>query len=314
MPKKEVKLRDIPGVGPKTAKKLEDIGYTDLMAIAVASPVELAAIADIGEGQAAKIISAVRQILDIGFEPADRIFERKQKALKITTGSENLDKLLGGGVETQAITETYGSFGSGKSQLGFQLAVNVQLSKEQGGLERACVFIDSENTFSPNRVVAMAKAKDLDPQKILRNIYVARAYNSDHQMLIVDKLHEQIEEKNIGLVVIDSLTSHFRADFVGRSELAARQQKLNKHLHQLQRLADAFNLAVYITNQVVSDPSILFGDPTRAVGGNVLAHMSFVRIYLRKGKENTRIARIVDAPHLPPGETVFKIAEEGIID
>lgn len=311
---KKINLEDIPGIGPKIAKKLEEVGYTDPMVIAVSSPTELAKIAEIGEGQAAKIIYSVRRMLDLGFESADKILERKQKMMRIKTGSKNLDSLLGGGIPTQAITETFGQFGSGKTQIGFQLAVNVQLPKERGGLGRGCLFIDSENTFSPTRIVSIARNLNLDPQKVLKNIFVSRAFNSDHQIFLVERAPEIIEEKNIGLIIVDSLTSHFRADYVGRSELAERQQKLNKHLHQLQRLADAYNLAVYITNQVMADPSVLFGDPTRAVGGHVLAHLSFYRIYLRKGKGGTRIARLIDAPDLPEAEAVFVITEEGIKD
>ncbi|MGC8812269.1 MAG: DNA repair and recombination protein RadA [Candidatus Aenigmatarchaeota archaeon] len=312
--KKEIKLEDIPGVGEKIAQKLREVGYVEPMVIAVTSPSELASIAEIGEGQAAKIINAVRQMLDIGFESADKILERKEKALRITTGSKNLDNLLGGGIQTQAITETYGAFGSGKSQLGFQLSVNVQLPEDRGGLKRGCLFIDTENTFSPQRILQIAKRLKLDPQEVLKNVYVARAFNAEHQMLLVEKANELIEEKNIGLITVDSLTSHFRADFIGRGELAERQQKLNKHLHHLQKLADAYNLAVYVTNQVMARPDVLFGDPTAPVGGNVLAHMSTYRLYLRKGKEGTRIARLVDAPDLPEGECVFKITEDGLKD
>jgi len=312
--KKKIVLEDLPGVGPKIAEKLTVVGYTDPMAIAVTSPSELAGIAGIGEGQAAKIIAAVRERLNIGFETADKILERRSTVAKISTGSKNLDTLLGGGIETQAITESYGQYGSGKTQIGFQLAVNVQLPKDSGGLGRNTLWIDTEHTFRPERIVQIAKAVDLDPQKTLKNIFVSRAFNSDHQILLVEKANEMIEEKNIGLIVIDSLTSHFRADYIGRGELASRQQKLNRHLHHLQRLADAFNLAVYITNQVMSRPDILFGDPTRPIGGNVLAHLSTYRIYLRKARENTRIARLVDSPGLPEGEAVFKITTEGIKD
>lgn len=312
--KKEIVLEDIPGIGEKTAQKLREVGFTDPMAIAVASPSELAAIAEIGEGQAAKIINAVREMLEIGYESADRILERRLKVAKVTTGSKNIDNLLGGGVETQAITEAYGAYGSGKTQLGFQLAVNIQLPKERGGLEGNVLWIDSEHTFRPERIAQIAKALGLDPEKTLKNIFVARAFNAEHQMFLIEKSPEVIEKNNIKLIVIDSLTSHFRADFIGRGELAERQQKLNKHLHQLQRLADAYNLAVYVTNQVMADPSVLFGDATRAVGGHVLGHMSTYRIYLRRGKEGLRIARLVDSPDLPEGEAVFKITEEGIKD
>jgi DNA repair protein RadA len=273
MPKKQITIEDIPGVGEKIAEKLKEIGYTDPMVIAVTSPSELATIAEIGEGQAAKIVNAARGMLDIGFETADKILERKVSALKITTGSKNLDNLLGGGIETQAITETYAAFGGGKSQLAFQLSVNVQLPTDAGGLGRNCLFIDTENTFSPQRIVQMTRGLKLEPEKILRNIYVSRAFNSEHQMLLIEKAPEMVEEKNIGLIVVDSLTSHFRADYVGRGELAGRQQKLNRHLHQLQKLADAYNIAIYVTNQVMARPDILFGDPTAPVGGHILGHM-----------------------------------------
>jgi len=312
--KKEIILEDIPGVGERIAEKLREVGYTDPMAIAVTAPSELAAIAEIGEGQAIKIINAVRQMLEIGFETADKVAERKAKALKITTGSKNLDNILGGDIPTQAITETYGQYGTSKSQLAFQLATNVQLAPEKGGLGRNCLFIDTENTFSPDRVVSMAKALKIDPDKTLKNIYVSRAYNSEHQMFLIEKSQEILQEKNIGLICIDSLTSHFRADFMGRGELAERQQKLNRHLHQLQRLADAHNLAVYVTNQVMMDPSVMFGDPVRAVGGAILAHMATYRLYLRKGREGTRVCRVVDAPNLLEAEAVFKITTDGIRD
>jgi DNA repair protein RadA len=314
MIKKEISLEDIPGVGEKIAEKLREVGYTDPMAIAVTSPSELAAIAEIGEGQAAKIIHAVRELLEVGLETADKVYERKLEMRRITTGSKSLDQLIGGGIPTQAITEAYGAYGSSKTQLAFQLSVNVQLPEDRGGLNKGCVFIDTENTFSPSRIISMAKAKGLDPNKVLKNIYVTRAYNSEHQIFLVEKLPESIDLNKIGLIVVDSLTSHFRADFVGRGELAERQQKLNKHLHQLQRIADAFNLAIYVTNQVMADPSVLFGDPTKAVGGHVLSHMSYLRLYLRRGREGTRVARVVDAPDLPEGEAVFKITEDGIAD
>jgi DNA repair protein RadA len=312
--RKKIELEEIPGVGRKISEKLEEVGFTDPMAMAVSSPSELASIADIGEGQARKIINAVRNMLDIGFESADRIMERKLAASKITTNVGTLDKLLGGGVETQAITEAYGQFASGKTQLGFQLAVNAQLPKDKGGLGKNCLFIDTENTFSPNRIVSIAKSMGLDPEQTLKNIFVARAFNTEHQIFLIEKAEEMIEEKDIGLIIVDSLTSHFRADFVGRGELAKRQQKLNKHLHALQRLADGHNLAVYITNQVMSRPDMLFGDPTAPVGGHVLAHQATYRLYLRKGRAGTRVCKLMDAANLPEAECIFKITENGLVE
>ena len=310
----EIKINELPGVGPKIAEKLKEAGYVDLMSIAAASPSQLAEAAEIGESVATKIIDAARSKLKMGFESATEVLKRRQEIGKITTGSKNLDNLLSGGIETQAITEAYGAFGSGKSQLAHQLAVNVQLPKEKGGFEGKVIFIDTENTFRPERIQQMAKSKGLDPNKVLENIFVAKAYNSDHQVLLVEKAKEIINKENVKLLIVDSLTSHFRADYLGRGTLASRQQNLNRHLHTLQKLAEAYNLAVYVTNQVMSRPDILFGDPTAPIGGHILGHQATFRIYLRKSKDNKRIARLIDSPSLPEGEAVFKVTSNGIED
>ena len=312
--KKKYELEDISGIGPKMAEKLREVGLTDPMSIAVSSPGELASILEISEATAMKIITNAREMLEMGFVSADKILEQQQKAARITTGSKALDELLGGGIQTQAITEAFGQFGSGKTQLGFQLAVNVQLPKEKGGLEGNCLFIDTENTFRPQRIAQMAEALGLDSKKVLKNIFVARAFTSDHQMFLIEKANEMIEQNKIKLIVIDSLTSHFRADYIGRGELAPRQQKLNKHLHTLQKLADSYNLAVYVTNQVLANPAVLFGDATMPAGGHILAHQATYRIYLRKSTQDKKIAKMVDAPDLPTGECVFRVTEEGIRD
>lgn len=307
-------IEDLPGVGPTTAEKLRSAGYTTLEAIAVASPAELVEVAEIGEGTAIKIINAARDALEMSWMTAKELLERRGEVGKITTGSKNLDELLGGGIETQAITEFYGKFGSGKTQICHQLSVNVQLPPEKGGLNGAALYIDTENTFRPERIIQMAESVGINPDQVLKKIYVARAYNSDHQMILVEKAREIIEEKNIRLIVVDSLTAHFRAEYVGRGALAERQQKLNKHIHALQHLADAYNLAVVVTNQVMARPDVLFGDPTEPVGGHVLAHAATYRVYLRKAKGTKRIARLVDSPHLPEGEVVFQITARGIED
>jgi DNA repair protein RadA len=313
--KKATSVEELSGVGEATAAKLADAGYDTLEVVATSLPAELAEVAGIGEGTAAKIINAAREALEMGFETGDVILERRKHVGHVTTGSKALDELLGGkGIQTQTITETYGRFSSGKSQLGFQLVVNAQLPVEKGGLGGAVAFIDVESTFRPERIAQIAQAAGLDPDTVLKNIHHAKAANSDHQILLVDKLEDILKEKNIKLIVVDSLTSAFRSDYVGRGQLAERQQKLNKHVHTLQRYADAYNIAVYVTNQVMDAPDILFGDPTRPVGGNVVAHVSGYRIYLRRSKEDRRIAKLVDSPDLPDGEVVFRVTPEGIKD
>ncbi|MFQ5406062.1 MAG: DNA repair and recombination protein RadA [Candidatus Micrarchaeia archaeon] len=312
--KKITSVHEIPGVGENTANKLISAGYDSLEIIATSLPAELSEIGGIGDSTAVKVINIARDALEMGYENAGEILERRKTIGRITTGSTELDSLLGGGVETQAITECFGRFGSGKSQIAFQLCVNVQLPKEQGGLEGSALFVDTENTFRPERIIQMAKAKGLDPVEALKKIQVARAHNSDHQMLLINKADKIIKEQNVKVVIVDSLMSAFRSDYMGRGELAPRQQNLNKHLHALQRLADLNNLAIYLTNQVMDRPDILFGDPTTPVGGNIIAHQATYRVYLRRSKEDRRIAKLVDSPNLPDGECLFSVREDGVQD
>jgi len=312
---KEYTIEDLPGVGPATAEKLRDAGYTDLIELAVASPKDLAELAGIGEGVAQKIIAAARKYANVGdFETGDTIMERRSKLTKLTTGSKEMDDLLGGGLETQSITEFFGEFGSGKTQIVHQLAVNVQLPKDKGGLEGHAIFIDTENTFRPERIVQMAQAYGLDPKEALKKIHVARAFNSHHQMLLVDKAMEVAKEFPVRLLVVDSLTAHFRAEYVGRSSLAERQQLLNRHMHDLLKFADINNAVVAVTNQVSAKPDTFWGDPTAPIGGHIVAHNATYRIYLRKSRGNKRIARLIDSPSLPDGEVVIAITNEGIRD
>ena len=311
----EKAVDELPGVGPAISEKLKEAGYRDLMSIAVASPSDLAEVAEIGEGTAIKIINAARKEADIGgFETGDIILERRKSVGKLTTGAKALDDLLGGGVETQAITEVYGEFGSGKTQLAHQLAVNVQRSKEDGGLAGQAVIIDTENTFRPERILQMATAYDMDPKETLQNIRVARAFNSHHQMLLAEKIGEMAKEVPIRLIVVDSLTAHFRAEFVGRGALADRQQKLNTHMHNLLRIADIHNAVILVTNQVQSKPDTFFGDPTRPIGGHIVGHTATFRVYMRKSKGDKRIARLIDSPNLPEGEAVLSVTKDGIRD
>jgi len=235
-------IEELPGVGPATAEKLREAGLNDLMAVAVASPATLADVAEIGTNVAQKIILAAREAADVGgFETGDIILERRKSVAKLTTGAKALDELLGGGLETQAITECYGEFGAGKSQIAHQLAVNVTRSIDEGGLDSDTVWIDSEQTFRPERIKQMSDAFELDTEAVLKRIHVARAFNSHHQMLLVDKANELVKDFPIRLIVVDSLTAHFRAEYIGRGVLAERQQLLNKHIHDLMRFGDVHN-------------------------------------------------------------------------
>ena len=496
-------MLNLPGVGPASLEKLLEAGYDSLEVIAVASPLEIKEVAGVPEGVALKIIQAAREMANIGtFMRADEYFEKRKSVSKLTTGSKNLDQLLGGGMETQSITEFFGEFGSGKcfakdtrvyyendgslhfetieemyekyravngevplddglavplktvsvytfdpetgevkqtrasyiyrervkkilhvglsggkvlkitavhpvlvfrdglewvragelregdvvvgvrevpgvpdsevdglpgggvtdptgklvfyrvesvelvdyddwvydlvvpethnfiapnglilhnTQVAHTIAVTAQLPEKDGGLHGSVVWIDTENTFRPERIVQIAEARGLDPDEVLKRIYVSRAFNSNHQMLLVEKAEELIKELRdtdypVKLIIVDSLMAHFRSEYVGRGSLAERQQKLSKHLADLHRLADIYDLVVYVTNQVQAKPDAFFGDPTRPVGGHILAHSATFRVYLRKGKQGKRVARLIDSPYLPEGEAVFRITEAGVED
>ena len=313
---KEPQLTDLPGIGPAVASKLESAGIYDLMSLAVLSPSDLAEMAGVGAAVARKAIQAARNMLDLGFQEGTEYAKRRENVIYITTGSKNVDGLLGGkGVESKSITEAFGAFGSGKTQLGLMLAVNVQLPIEAGGANGKAVFIDTEGTFRPSRIKQMAEGIGANPEKVLKNIFVARAFNSDHQILLIDKIGEMIKNgEPIKLVIIDSLTAHFRAEFAGRGQLADRQQRLNRYLHNLMKLAETYNLAVYVTNQVMANPAMMFGDPTTAIGGHIVGHASTYRMYLRRGKKDSRVAKLIDSPNLPDNETIFFVTTAGVRD
>ena len=314
--KSEPKLTDLPGVGPAVSAKLESAGIYDLMTIAVMTPSDLANTAGVSAAVARKIIQASRTMLDLGFVEGTEYAKKRESVINITTGSKSFDSLLGGrGVESKSITEAFGAFGSGKTQVGLTLAVKVQLSPEMGGANGKCVFIDTEGTFRPSRIKQIAEKNELNPDNVLKNIFVARAFNSDHQILLLDKVSEMIKNgEPIKLMVIDSLTAHFRAEFSGRGQLADRQQKLNRYIHNLMKLAETHNLAVYVTNQVMANPAQMFGDPTTAIGGHIVGHASTYRIYLRRGKQGSRVAKMIDSPNLPDNECVFLVTEAGVVD
>ncbi len=312
--KKYEYLEDLPGIGPATAQKLHELGFHTVESLGTAAARELQS-AGIGEKKALEVIRIARSSLTVSFIRADELLKMRQNVLRLTTGSKTMNELIGGGIETQTITEFYGEYGSGKSQMCHQLCVNVQLPIEKGGLNTGALYIDTENTFRTERIVQMAQHLGLVPEEVAKNIIVAEAYTSDHQMFLLDNADKIIKENGIRLIIVDSLTSHFRSEYLGRGMLAERQQKLNKHMHKLVRLARAFNAAAVVTNQVMAKPDVFFGDAVHPIGGHIVAHTSSTRLYLRKSARGpVRIARLVSSSYLPEGERVFKITENGVED
>ncbi|MFA6088872.1 MAG: DNA repair and recombination protein RadA [Candidatus Woesearchaeota archaeon] len=304
-------LSTLSGVGPATIEKLSSCGFANVMAVAVATPGEIATATGISEQAARKMISQARDAMDMGFEDGSQCLVKRQDVFKIKTGSTEFDKILGGGFESSAITECFGQYASSKTQLAHQLCVNLIKNDP----DAYAIYVDTENTFRPERIVEMAHGADMEPQDVLSHIKIAKAYNSDHQMILAEKVNDLIDDGlKVKLVIIDSLTSHFRAEYVGRGTLADRQQKLNKHMHVLSRLANTHNLCVYVTNQVMARPDCFFGDPTESIGGNIVGHNSTFRIYLRRGKKGTRVAKLIDAPNMPDAEAIYEVHSEGLVD
>jgi len=306
-------LEEIPGVGPTTARKLKAGGYMDVAGLAVAPIIEVMERTGVGFKTALKVLEGARGLIHGDFTSGLELYEKRMNSLKCTTGSGNLDRLLGGGFETQATTELIGEFGVGKTQICFVLCVTCQLPVEKGGLGGGAVYIDAEGTFHPERIHQIAEAWTLDPAEVLRNITVGRAYTSDHQMILVDHLTEHVDMAGVRLLVVDSVISHFRGEYIGRENLAARQQKLNRHLHTLSRMAEAYNLAVVLTNQAIAQPGG-YGNPNKPAGGHVMGHACTHRIWLQKGKKGSRLAKVIDSPSLPEDKTWFNITERGVED
>ena len=304
----------LKGVASTTVNKLMRAGFTTIESVAMTPAREIADLAGMGGDTALKVCRLARMHVDPGFIPALEVLEMRKSMLRCTTGSSELDRILGGGVETGAITELIGEFGSGKTQICFTLSVTAQLPVSEGGFGGNVCAIDTEGTFMPERVMQIAQEKGLASDKILEGILVARAYNSEHQAILINSLSELVEKSGIKLVIVDSMIGHFRGEYIGRANLSERQQKLGSCLSHLLRVAEAFNVAVVITNQVQATPDTMYGDPNKPTGGHVMAHSCTHRVFLRKGRQNTRLARVIDSPSLPEEKVRFAITAAGIED
>jgi len=302
----KLELTDIPGIGPIAEEKLKAAGYGDVFAIAVATVGELVEKAEVTENVAKKAIEFAREHSNMGFKDADEFEKMRANVFRINTGSKELNKLLGGGVESGVITELAGGFASGKTQLAHQLAVNCW--KDHKGLT---VYVDTESTFRASRIEEMAP----DVEDILKKVKIGKAYNSDHQMLLCEKVEKMITEEKlpIKMLIVDSLTAHFRGEFIGRGTLSERQGKLNRHLRFISKLADIHNIVVLVTNQVTTDLGVFYGNPDKPIGGHIVGHTSCFRLFLRKGAKGSRVAKLIDGP-VPEGEAAYIITEKGIKD
>ncbi|CAO1612621.1 unnamed protein product [Parajaminaea phylloscopi] len=306
------------GISSSDCKKLAEAGYYTIESIAFTPKRILCTVKGISEAKADKILAEAGKLVPMGFTTATEYHMRRTELISITTGSKNLDNILGGGMETGSITELFGEYRTGKSQLCHTLAVTCQLPVDMGGGEGKCLFIDTEGTFRPVRLLAVAERYGLNGEEVLDNVAYARAYNAEHQMQLLMQASAMMAESRFALLIVDSLTSLYRTDYNGRGELSARQSHLAKYLRMLMRLADEFGVAVVITNQVVAQVDAgAFGgggETKKPIGGNIVAHASTTRLSFRKGRGTQRIVKVIDSPCLPEAEAVFSIGPEGIID
>ena len=312
-------LDSIEEIGPATKSRLEESGFKSIKDLIVRGPADIAEATGMDIEKSNYLCNKARikleemGIIDKSFVTATKLYEKRKQEERISTGSKNLDDLFVGGIETGSLTEIYGEYGTGKTQLCHTLSILVQQSKSKGGLNGKAIYVDSENTFRPERIVSIASARDLDPYKSLENIIVAKAYNSAHQELILEETGPIIDSNNVKLLIVDSAVAHYRAEFLGRATLSERQQKLNKFMHILVRIAETYSVAVLATNQIQSSPDAIFGDAYRPTGGHVVAHTSTYRVFLKRSGKN-RIARMVDSPYHPEREVLFTLSELGVAD
>ncbi|XP_064108381.1 meiotic recombination protein DMC1/LIM15 homolog [Macrobrachium nipponense] len=309
------------GINAADIKKLKSAGICTVRGIQMTTRKKMCTIKGLSEAKVDKIKEvSVKLGGGDGFVTALVVSERRRHIFKVSTGSAELDTLLGGGIESMAITEVFGEFRTGKTQLSHTLCVTAQLPNEAGTYTGGkVIFIDTENTFRPERLRSIADRFNLDQDAVLDNVLYTRAFTSEHQFEILDHVAAQFHEEPgiFKLLVVDSIMALFRVDFSGRGELADRQQKLAQYLSRLQKISEEYNVSVFITNQMTADPGATMSfqaDPKKPIGGHILAHASTTRVALRKGRGETRIAKIYDSPELPENEATFAITAGGIAD
>eukprot|EP00899_Mesostigma_viride_P014743 jgi/Mesvir1/2326/Mv19352-RA.1 len=305
------------GIAAADIKKLKDGGFYTVDGVAHTPKRDLAKIKGLSEAKVDKIMEAVPKLIPMGFTSATVQHQMRSELLMISTGSQELDTMLRGGIETGNITEVYGEFRTGKTQLCHTMCVTCQLPIERGGGEGKALYVDTEGTFRPERLLQIAERFGMNGQDVLNNVACARAFNTEHQSRLLIEASALMADSRFCLMVVDSVTALYRTEFNGRGELSARQMHLGRFLRSLQRLADEHGVAVLVTNQVVAqvDGSAVFAGPqVKPIGGNILAHASTTRLAFRKGRGEERIAKVICSPTLPESEARFIIAPEGISD
>ena len=312
----QIELLQENGINNSDINKLKEAGFNSLESLSYTARKNLTTIKGFSEAKIDKIIKIVDEILNYKIQPSTVALQKRKKLTRITSGSKELDTLLGGGFESDSITELFGEFRTGKTQICHTLCVTCQLPKSDGGGEGKAIYIDTEGTFRPEKLALIAERFGLDPKETIENVYYARAYNSDHQQRLLVQVCALMCEQKFSLLIVDSATALYRTDYTGRAELSNRQISLGRFLRNLQKIADEHKIVVVITNQVVAtvDGNAFGGNDKKPIGGHIMAHACQTRLYLKKGLKQNRICKIYDSPSLPEAEATYSITERGIDD
>ena len=350
-PIEQLGLADLDGIGAITLKKLQNIGIKKVSDLLLRSPTDLVTLTgktrDAIDGlltKAYKFVQDNNLLEKTTMSGRESLERRKEKIKRITTGTNALNKFFDGGIETQAITEVYGEFGSGKTQFCHQMAVYAQLPIDAGGLDGNVVYIDTEDTFRPERILDIVVNREIVPVedykksdiekgaskvakdqesalKYLDGIKHVKCFNSFFQGLVIDNLSEELEKvwdngKKVKLVIIDSLLGLYRLDYLGRANLSDRQIHISDMINKLDKLKQLSDgVAFLVTNQVMAQAGISnpYIDPIKAIGGNTVAHAITYRVYFIKSGQK-RIAKFIDSPGHAYQEAIFQLSKAGLID
>ncbi|KAL7285422.1 hypothetical protein ACG7TL_000518 [Trametes sanguinea] len=307
------------GINVQDILKLKSAAINTVSGVNMTTRRQMLKIKGMSEAKVEKIKEAANKILGSSFATGLEVQEKRKRVLTISTGSKAVDMALGGGIMSQSITEVYGEFRTGKTQLAHTMSVVAQLPPDMGGASGKVAYIDTEGTFRPDRIRSIADRFGVDGDMALENILYARAHNSEHQMELINECSIRFaEDKDFRLLIVDSIMALFRADYSGRGELSERQQKLAQMLSKLSKLSEEYNIVVLLTNQVQSDPgatmTFVAGGALKPIGGHILSHASATRMYLRKGRAEERVAKLVDSPDKPESEASYKLDEGGWAD
>ena len=311
-------LLRVKGVTPQLARVLRDHGYHTVEALAIEAPHMLVervgGAAGLNLEKAQQIIREARNSTRISFMSISELLEEERKRAFISTGSREVDRILGGGIRTGELTGVSGPYGVGKTCLLQTAAVNTVSQGDAGAW-----LIDMEGAITTSRILSIAAARELPIELVKENVLYSRWYTTDELIMGVEDGHKVIKERNVKLLGIDGFVNPFRAEFQGRESLPVRQARMNRCLRRLINYARIYNMAIVLTNQVHSKPDVSYPYEMRPeaieppTGGHVFMYAVNNHLYLRRVTKGF-IATLIDSSYMPRSEAKYNITEAGLCD